>query len=407
MIGKKHTQEGSKFLVSIGAGINQIPLIREARKLGFHVIGVDANTNAAGIVHCDLKIQESAENFPEIYVKLREFIIDGDIAGVLSKSYGPSIKTACYLAEKFDVPLMPFRRVDDFLRKEQMKATFARGGISSPRFKVLGDAKKPSGLSGFPYPLIVKPAVGHAKKGVRLIAGEREMKTYLAECAAGTQLLVEEYVEGDEIIAAGVVHRGRYHLVDISDKVVSAPPCFVDLVHISPSRHYQSRDRVAAMGQGVADAFEIHTSPLIMEIRIDGKGDLHLIEAVPEFGGEFIPDILIPGRTGYNFIGETIKAATGMDFRPPSPRAGKKSMVVKYLTGRKGTFLSFNPVKAEDMKGVAFVRVFKDVGAAVTVPETNHDRLGVVIAEGKTREEAVDNADLAIERISVKIRPEP
>ncbi len=396
-----------RFLVSVGAGINQIPLILEARKLGFHVIGVDANTNAAGIVHCDLKIQESAENYPEIYVKLREFIIDGDISGVLSKSYGPSIKTACYLAEQFNIPLVPFRRVDDFLRKEQMKEAFARGGISSPRFKVLGDAKKSSIPAGFPFPFIVKPAVGHAKKGVRLISGEKEMKSYLAECAAGTQLLVEEYVEGDEIIAAGVVHRGKYHPVDISDKIMSPHPRFVDLAHISPSKHYRSLDRIAAMGQKVADAFEIRTSPLIMEIRIDENGGLHLIEAVPEFGGEFIPDVLIPKRTGYNFIGETIKAVTGMDFRPPEPRAGNKSMVVKYLAGRKGTFLSFNPVKAEDIKGAVFVRIFKDVGAAVSAPETNHDRLGVVIAEGKTREEAVDNADLVIERIGIKIRPEP
>ncbi len=100
---RKRAKGAPRYLVSIGAGINQIPLIREAKALGFSVIGVDANTAAAGMIHCDLKIQESAEDYDEIYVKLREFIIDGAIAGVLSKSYGPSIRTACYLAEKFDI----------------------------------------------------------------------------------------------------------------------------------------------------------------------------------------------------------------------------------------------------------------------------------------------------------------
>ncbi len=97
--------------------------------------------------------------------------------------------------------------------------------------------------------------------------------------------------------------------------MISRPPFFVDLAHISPSRTSTLRDQIAAMGQKVADCFEIITSPLIMEIRIAPDGRLFLIEAVPEFGGEFIPDILIPSRRGYNFIAETIKAAAGLDFK--------------------------------------------------------------------------------------------
>lgn len=402
---RKRAKGAPRYLVSIGAGINQIPLIREAKVLGFSVIGVDANTAAAGMIHCDLKIQESAEDYDEIYVKLREFIIDGAIAGVLSKSYGPSIRTACYLAEKFDITLIPFRRAGDFLDKARMKETFAEGGITSPAHLTLIDRKKTRGLERFSYPLIVKPAVGHAKRGVRLIANEREMKGHLAGWDGVHPVIVEEYVEGDEIIAAGIVRGGRYHLVDISDKVLSDPPFFVDLAHLSPSRHFGMKDAISATGQRVADAFEIRTSPLIMELRVTPAGALHLIEAVPEFGGEFIPDILIPRRTGYNFIAETIRAATGMDFSAPSPRAGRKSVVVKYITGRKGTLLSFTPEKAEAMKGVAFVRIFKEIGAPIVTPETNHDRVGVVVAEGKTREDAVDSADAAIERLNIRIRP--
>lgn len=401
---KKRAKGGPGYLVSIGAGINQIPLIRGAKELGFSVIGVDANTAAAGMLLCDLKIQESAENYAEIYVKLREFIIDGDIAGVLSKSYGPSIRTACYLAEKFNITLIPFKRVDDFLDKERMKKVFADGGIPSPGHLVLDDKKKIRGVDRFSFPLIVKPAVGHAKKGVRLITGERELKSYFAEWDGSRPVLVEEFIAGDEIIAAGIVDKGKYHLVDISDKVLSDPPFFVDLVHLSPSKHFNLKDGISAIGQKVADSFEINTSPLIMEIRVSPSGGLFLIEAVPEFGGEFIPDVLIPRRTGYDIIAETIRAATGGIFAEPSPRAAKKTVVVKYITGRKGVFTSFSPEKAGDIKGVVFLRIFKDIGSSIIPPETNHDRIGVVVAEGRTRAEAVDNADAAIERLNIRIR---
>ena len=65
------------YFVSIGAGINQIPLILEARHAGFQVIGVDMNPSAPGFYHCDLKIQESIQDYENIYIKLRELLIDG------------------------------------------------------------------------------------------------------------------------------------------------------------------------------------------------------------------------------------------------------------------------------------------------------------------------------------------
>jgi tRNA1(Val) A37 N6-methylase TrmN6 len=51
------------FFVSIGAGVNQIPLIVEAKKANFQVIGVDLNAAAPGFYHCDLKVQESIEDY--------------------------------------------------------------------------------------------------------------------------------------------------------------------------------------------------------------------------------------------------------------------------------------------------------------------------------------------------------
>src|SRR4030043_2410820 len=107
LLKKKKTQQ-LPFFVSIGAGLNQIPLIIEAKKLKFHVIGVDNNTAAPGFYSCDLKIQESIENRDTLYKKLRELLIDGDIIGIMTKSYGAAIITTSYLTEKFNIPYLPF-----------------------------------------------------------------------------------------------------------------------------------------------------------------------------------------------------------------------------------------------------------------------------------------------------------
>ena len=46
-----------QLFISIGAGFNQIPLIEEAKRIGFQVIGVDKNDNAEGLVKCDIAIK--------------------------------------------------------------------------------------------------------------------------------------------------------------------------------------------------------------------------------------------------------------------------------------------------------------------------------------------------------------
>ncbi len=401
---KKSSSGGPHFLVSIGAGINQMPLIKEAKALGFSVIGVDMNPAAPGFLHCDIRIIESIENFKEIFIKLKEFIVAGDITAVLSKSYGTAIKCAAYLAEQFNCTLLPFRRVDDFLQKERMKEVFSESGIPSPRFHIITDRKKLRFLEEFSFPLIVKPATGHAKKGVKLVNSRKELEDHLNVIDSGP-VIIEEFIEGDEIIAAGLIHRGRYHLVEMTDKVLSPPPYFVDLMHLAPSRHFSRSREVREIGQKIADAFDIVTSPLIMEIKVHPEKGLSLIEAVPEFGGEFIPDFVIPKRTAYNFIAETIRAAAGKDFKLPQAGTKKKNIAVKYITGRNGIFTSFNPIKYEEIHGLLFYRIFKDVGSHINPPETNHDRIGVVITEGKSIREAVDACDFAIEKLSIKIRP--
>ncbi len=400
----KRSSVGPQFLVSIGAGINQMPLIKEAKLLGFSVIGVDINPAAPGFLHCDIRIIESIENFNEIFVKLKEFVVAGEIMGVLSKSYGTAIKCAAYLAERFNCTLMPSGRVDDFLHKERMKDIFLQNGIASPRFQIVTDRKKLRFLDEFSFPLIAKPAFGHAKKGVKLISDRKDLEEHVTSIPPGP-VLIEEYIDGDEIIAAGLIHRGSFHVVELTDKVLSPPPYFVDLMHLAPSRHFSLAREVSKLGQKIADAFGIITSPLIMEIKVHPEKGLSLIEAVPEFGGEFIPDFVIPKRTGYNFIAETIKAVTGKEFKLPKAGTKKKNIAVKYITGREGIFSSFNPITSTGIHGLLFYRIFKDVGSPINPPETNHDRIGVVIAEGKTMREAVDACDCAIEKLSIKIRP--
>ncbi|HOW81582.1 MAG TPA: ATP-grasp domain-containing protein [Spirochaetota bacterium] len=402
---KKDNAAGLPFFVSVGAGLNQIPLIREAKKLGFHVIGVDTNPNAQGFLKCDLKIQESILNHNEIYMKLQELLVDGVIRGVMTKSFGPAIETTAFLAEKFGIPFLPFEACGAFTDKSLMKKIFLEHGIPTSRVIDSGSRSRKEKYTAADLPLVFKPNTGHAKKGVMLMNTAAEINAHIKEAVrSGNPYIIEEYVRGDEIIALGIVNKGEYHLVDVTDKKTTPPPYFVDLKHVAPSVHEDLSARIQHIGQKVAAAFAIHTSPLVMEFIVTGSKELCLIEAVPEFGGEFLVDVLIPGRTGYNFIAEAIKACTGTGFRPPSLRKKRKAAVVQYITDGKGTLASCNPDGPSKKPGTVFSRIFKEIGADVQEPRNNHDRIGVVAVAGKTVEEALDRAEKAAESFNIRIK---
>ena len=405
MLFRERKSQQLKYFVSIGSGLNQIPLISEAKKQGFHVIGVDASVSAAGFYHCDLKIQESIENYDVIYKKLIELLVDGDIHGVMTKSYGPAIVTTSYLTEKFKIPFLPFASSDSFIDKKKMKSLFIEHNILTPYIIHQNSRSRGEKNQADGFPVIIKPNIGHAKTNVRMASDSAELKRI---CAARYQdegdYLLEKFIEGEEIIVAGLIHDGRYHLVEMTDKKTSYPPYFIDIMHITPSKYAHLAKKIEAIGQQVATAFNIARSPLIMELVINADGEPFLIEAVPEFGGEFIPDVLVPASTGYNFIGEAIKSMTGSGFRPPQHQKKRSAVVVRYVTGQKGVLASCNPEGPRTVQGTIFSRIFKEIGSPIEDPVTNHDRIGVVVVSAATREEALSLSETAASNFNIRIK---
>ena len=405
LLKKKKTQQ-LNFFVSIGAGLNQIPLIIEAKKLKFHVIGVDNNTAAPGFYSCDLKIQESIENHDTLYKKLRELLIDGDIIGIMTKSYGAAIITTSYLTEKFNIPYLPFPVSQLFINKKKMKSIFMEHGIKTPHLYPLTLKTKLGRIPAGQYPIIIKPNSGHAKFNVRLVNNLSELQNFLSLQSDPENYILEKFIKGDEIITAGIIHNKKYHLVEITDKKTKFPPYFTDWMHISPSKYAHLASNFEVIGQKIANTFSISNSPLIMEFVITKDEEPFLIEAVPEFGGEFIPDILIPASTGYNILNEAIKSMTNKNFKPPvAARKNNNAVVVRYITGQKGVLASCNPDGPRKVKGTIFSRIFKEIGSSISDPVTNLDRLGVVIVTAQTADEALALAEKAANSFNIRIKP--
>ncbi len=383
------------FIVSIGAGKNQIPLIKASKELGYCIIGIDKNPLAEGFQYCDIKIIESIYNYHNLYLLLKEQLVFDDISAVVSRSYGQAIKTVAYLCQQFGLPSIDFNTVDDIIDKSRFRTIAAKHNIPMP-YGFTIHKKDLHKLNTLSFPCIIKPIEGHAKQSVKLINSYHELCSYMKSVKQDT-VLIEEYINGDEIIILGFVHNRTFYIYDISDKILNAKPYFVDRMHILPSQYYTMYNELQKLGHKITDAFALHTTPLLMECIISNNS-IYLIEAACEFGGEYLADYAIPARLKSNIFKSFLQAIT--TGKVTLPAQSSVAAVVKYIMGPDGRLISYSMPKKNNL---IHAEIFVKPGDTVHYPRNNHQRLGVIVTKGKTVEKAMQTADTLLEQMHIII----
>jgi biotin carboxylase len=400
MLFKKKKCKKKRFIVSLGAGKHQVPLIEAAFRAGFPVIGIDQNTTAPGLDLCTLKIQESILDIKSIEDTLLQTCLSLPMAVFVTRSYGEAVVSAAKLNLLWNRPFLSPETASIFLSKKEMKEVFLENNISTPKQTVV-TSRSTNIISKLDYPVMVKPETGHGKTDVRLVENMRKLMPLLKK---NKSLITEEYIEGDEVIAAGIIHKGTFTLLSLSDKERTELPWFSDLGHYSPSKYSSRWNDVEAMGQDVAQAFTIENAPLIMEIIFQNE-TLFLIEAVPEFGGEYIADYLIPLSSGLSLFTLSLLSSAGCI--PPIPKKvkEKKAVAIKYITSEKeGKVTAARVPSRFPSKNHIFGELFVKPGDKVSPPKENSQRLGVVVAQGKNLEEAKKHAQKMISSIILAVK---
>ena len=86
----------TEWLISVGTGNNQIPLIRKARELGYKIIGLDRSPNKQEI---DEWLKISTYDYSEAFSRILHLQKKKNFKGVLARVSGPAVKMQSFLAE--------------------------------------------------------------------------------------------------------------------------------------------------------------------------------------------------------------------------------------------------------------------------------------------------------------------
>jgi biotin carboxylase len=295
-------------ILIFGGGDLQISIIKKAKLLGYKTIVLDPNPNAPGKEYGDKFYNIAGDDF-EGTLKVAKI---HQIKGVVTAATDHPILMMCRIAEVLDLPFPSFNSCETLLNKGKFKEFLrinsikhAKGDVYS--FEEITDKSK------FNFPVILKPVKNSGSRGVLKCEKEENFDRDISECKPfcnNGQLIIEEFIEGDEISVEAFVTDHIVQIIQITDKVVTSPPYNVELGHIQPSKYEGQKQQIKDVLQKIVNKLELNNCVLHPEIKIN-NGELTVIEIGPRLGGDNITSLLVPLSTGIDMEALQIDIALG------------------------------------------------------------------------------------------------
>jgi len=367
-----------KKIAIIGGSYLQLPVVRKAREMG---IEVHCFSWRDGAVCADV-----ADYFYPISIIEKEKILEEcrriKIDGITTIASDTAVVTVNYVASRMGLISNPDEYSEVTTNKYLMRQCFLENTVPSPRFTLVNQDNRYS-IEGFKFPLIVKPTDRSGSRGVEKVLDPVQLDAAIRRAQKESfqgNAIIEEFVTGREISVESISFKGRHYILQITDKVTTGAPYFVELEHHQPSSLPDDiQERVKKIVLKALDALHIQYGASHSELKITEDGDIRVIEIGARMGGDFIGSNLVQLSTGYDFLKGVIEVALGNFAKP-------------VLTEHRHSGVYFLSKETERLKAVIESRSQHQeiVEAEITDPELRKiecsgDRSGYLIYQADSR----------------------
>jgi len=398
-----------KCLLLLGAGTEQLAAIKAARELGLFIIALDGNPQAPGLNRADRGYCMDIRDVSAVTKIGNEWKVDGIFCHAVDVPHVVALVARNLALPGLD-PSIALRATNKFLRYQ----CFQEHHVPCPQFFLVESIHAAfTQAEALGYPLVMKPLENAGARGVRRVNGPDEIEAgfqWALQFSHEPSVLMEEFLDGQEISTESVIVDGQITTTGFADRNYSKKerfaPYFIENGHTIPT------NLSAAEQTGVLNVVEQAMQALGIMWGV-AKGDVILTSSGPKIfemaprtsGGRFCAD-MVPLATGVNILKPLIQMAIGVpiseeDLAPKFHRGAAQRFVFPSV----GRVVAMDGVqKARRLPGVYDV-VLPDqftVGSVVSAMRHHGDRVGHVIAQGVTREEAIARADHAIRTIRIE-----
>ncbi len=297
-------------LAIIGASYLQLPLVKRAKEMGLYTICFAWEKGAV--------CKDIADKFYPISIVEKEQILEickqEKIDGICTIASDTAAPTVAYVAEQMGLVGNSYESALRANDKYLMRNAFMNAGILCPLYQMVKSADEELN-DAFTYPLIIKPTDRSGSLGVSKVS-DLIARKYALQAALDYSLkheaIVEEYIEGREISVEFISYNGVHYPLQITDKVTTGAPHFVELEHHQPADlTLDQRSEIYRLTIKALDALGVTNGASHSEYRITKDGKIYVMEIGARMGGDFIGSDLVQLSTGYDFLRGVIEVALG------------------------------------------------------------------------------------------------
>ena len=398
-----------KKIMILGASILQIPAIEKAKEMGLEVIAVDMNPAAVGFsVDGVIKEVISTIDTSAILEAAKKHQIDG----IMTLASDMPMQSVAVVSHEMGLVGISEDTALKATNKAFMRDALKEAGVPVPLyFRVKGKeafVEAVNKVRNAGYKCIVKPADNSGSRGVDLLKEDADIDAayeYTIQFSRGGEIVVEEFMEGTEVSVETLAVDGDVKVIQITDKLTTGAPYFVEMGHSQPSQlSEETKKKIAEVAIAANKAIGIENGPSHTEIKVTNDGP-KIVELGARLGGDCITTHLVPLSTGVNMVETSIKIALGE--KPDLESKWNKGSAIRYLKTDIGVVKEIKGIKeAEKIPGISQVSIVHGVGEQVGEIKSSVDRAGFVISQADDAQKAVAVAEEGISKIKFEVYAE-
>ena len=397
-----------KKLMILGGSILQLPAIEKAKDMGLQVIVVDMNPEAVGFrIPGTIKEVISTIDTPAILNAAKDYQIDG----IMTLATDMPMMAVATVAREMNLVGISVDTALKATNKAIMRDALRTAGVPIPMFFHVRTKseylKAVSKIQSAGYRCIIKPADNSGSRGIDLLS-DYEIKTiehayeYSRQSSRSGEIMVEEFMEGPEVSVETLSLNGTCHVIQITDKLTTGAPFFVEMGHSQPSQLSRDiREKIEEVTIAANHAIGIENGPSHTEIKITKEGP-KVVELGARLGGDNITTHLVPLSTGVDMVECCIKIALGE--KPDLRQKFHKSSAIRYFKTDYGKIVEIEGLEeADKLNGIKQISIVHGIGETLHGIKSSGDRMGFVIAQAATPRKAIEICEMAEQMIKIEV----
>ncbi len=398
-----------KRLLILGATVNQLPFVVQAKKKGIFTTTLDNVPKNIAHKYSDHSVNISTVEKDQIL----NYAISNNINGVVTCASDLALPSAAYVCEKMNLPSAGYKAVLTTVNKEMFRIFQKNHHIRSPRyFTFTREDETINAINSLEGKWVIKPVDSSGSKGVSLIHANKNLSSVKKiknafNFSSTKNIILEEYIEGINCSVDGFIENGIIKQLYITNKDLTPFPNLTPISHSIPTQFSNVvQEKILQSISDILHLLKVSTSPFDFDILVTNKELIYIIEMSLRIGGNGIPN-LIACYSNYNLYDSVISHALSEPINYKTKISHSNYWGIFLIRANKSGILSSisDPKLLYDKYNKYLTNVVYDsnIGDYVNKFTQGNHRVGHIIVKAKSHEELKYVANSILTDINILI----